>query len=357
MKKVLLIGFLLILSNCFFSQNYTGANQELFFGRQSSAKIEAMGQAATAITSDLSSVYFNPAGISDLKGVQVYNNISRGYHTLDSSIFNFFGIGSKLGDKWVFAYTLQSFRRNITIPNGTFTKLDVKPDFVHKVACSYKPFKTFAIGISANLIDPVKFSLGNRKYYKSFYIDLGVIKEFKLFKNDIQQHSFNIGASISNFTNSKVKFFEYDSSSYYHLPIINRYGINYDFVLSKNWLIDSLNTFKISVVADYSFLYNSKFYTGINFGAQLEIFEFLSARIGYTNRSVDMMQWVVYFKENKFTYGFGINLPIYKLTKIPLQVNFDYCRLPIERTQTGIGIMTSLRNSNCFTGSIRWFFK
>ena len=79
MKKVLIIGFLISISNYYHSQKYTGGNQELFFGRQSSAKIEAMGQVSTAVTGDLSSVYFNPAGISDLKGVQIYNNISRSH--------------------------------------------------------------------------------------------------------------------------------------------------------------------------------------------------------------------------------------------------------------------------------------
>lgn len=358
MKKALVIGFLLILSNCFFSQNYTGTNRELFFGRQSSAKIEAMGQASTAVTGDLNSVYFNPAGISNLKGVQIYNNISRGYHNFDSSFFNCFGIGSKLGDKVVLAYTLQSFKRNVTFidGNGKYTEFDIKPDLIHKVACSYKPFKTLAIGIAVNLIDPEEYSIGNNKHSNSFYFDFGIIKEFNLFKNNTQNHTFNLGTSISNFTNSGFQTVFSGSILYNHLPITNRYGINYDFILSKNWLIDSLNTFKISVVADYSFLYNSKFYSGFTFGGQLEVFDFLSARIGYNNKSIDTEQYVVFFKESKLTYGFGLNLPLNKITSLPLQINLDYCRLPAENTNT-LEIEYKFRKYNCFTGSIRWFFK
>ncbi len=70
----------------------------------------------------------------------------------------------------------------------------------------------------------------------------------------------------------------------------NRYRINSDFTLSKNWLINSLNMFKISVVADYSFLLNSNYYSINNVGCQLEIFDFLSARIGYYSRSKDIEQ-------------------------------------------------------------------
>lgn len=358
MKNVFVTVLLLLFSNCLFSQGYTGTNRELFFGRQSSAKIEAMGQASTAVTGDLSAVYFNPAGISNLKGVQIYNNISRGYHNFDSSIFNCFGIGSKLGDKVVLAYTLQSFKRNVTFidGNGNYFEYDLKPDLIHKVACSYKPFKTFSIGIAANLIDPQEYSNGNIKHYNSFYFDFGIIKEFRLFKNNLQQHSFNIGTSISNFTNSGFKTVFSNSIIYDNLPITNRYGINYDFILSKNWLIDSLNTLKISVVADYSFLYNSKFYSGFTFGGQFEFFDFLSARIGFNNKNTDTEQYVVFLKESKLTYGFGLNLPLNKITSLPLQINFDYCRLPAESTNT-LEIEYNFRKYNCFTGSVRWFFK
>ncbi len=48
--------------------------------------------------------------------------------------------------------------------------------------------------------------------------------------------------------------------------------------------------FKISVVADYSFLLNSNYYSINNVGCQLEIFDFLSARIGYYSRSKDIEQ-------------------------------------------------------------------
>ena len=360
MKKVLTIGFLISISNYFYSQKYIGASQELFFGRQSSAKIEAMGQASTAITGDLSSVYFNPAGISDLKGAQVYNNISKGFFLVDSAVSNFFGIGSKLGEKWAVAYNLQSFKYNsvFTDANGVIIPIKDRPNLIHKLSSSYKPIKTLSIGISVNLLDPLMLKAFEFvKFNRTLFLDFGIIKEFSLFKNGFQQHKLNLGASISNFANSKSKFEYNNNVSTDYLPVTNRYGINYDFTLSKNWLIDSLNTCEISVVADYSFLLNSKYYSGYNVGCQLEMFDFLSARIGYYSRSNDIEQYLqILNRKNAFTYGFGLSLPIYKLTKIPLQVNFDYCNLPQDNSSTSPNNY-SFPNFNSFTGSIRWFFK
>lgn len=362
MKKVLVIGFLLIVSNCLFSQNYNGSFSILFFGRQSSAKIEAMGQASTAVTGELSSVYFNPAGISDLKGVQIYNNISRGFFLLDSAISNNFGIGSKVGEKWAVAYSLQTFNYNEKISfidenDNIINTVYPKPYFIHKLSSSYKPIKTLSIGISVNLLDPLMLKAFEFvKFNRVLFFDFGIIKEFSLFKNDFQEHKFNLGASISNFTNSESKFEYNNNVSTDYLPVTNRYGINYDFTLSKNWLVDSLNTFKISVVADYSFLLNSKYYSGYNVGCQLEIFDFLSARIGYYSRSNDIEQNLQILKrKNALTYGFGLSIPIDKLTELPLKINFDYCNLPQDNSS--IEPIFIFPNFNSFTGSIRWFFK
>ena len=215
-----------------------------------------------------------------------------------------------------------------------------------------------AINQGFSLLDPLLFnSFSSSNYKKIFYLDFGIIKEFNLLKNKIQQHSLNIGASIINLNYSKLRN-ENNSSNYTEsLPVINRYGINYDFVLSKNWLIDSLNIFKISAIADYSFLLNSKYYSGYNVGCQLEIFDFLSARIGYYSRSNDTEQYLQILKrKNALTYGFGLSLPIYKLTKIPLQVNFDYCNLPQDNSSTS-PTNFNFPNYNCFTGSIKWILK
>jgi len=360
MIKVFFVGFLLILSNHLFSQNYNGSFSTLFFARQASAKIEAMGQASTAVTGDLSAAYFNPAGISNLKGVQVYNNFSKGFFLADAAVSNFFGIGSQLGEKWAIAYNLQSFNDNIifTDADGNIIPIANKPDLIHKLTGSYKPFKTIAIGFSANMFNRPTIEIFEYlfEYKKVFYLDFGIIKEFNLFQNKIQKHSLNLGASLTNSNFSKSTYKNSNSNYVEYIPVINRYGINYDFVLSKNWLVDSLNTCKISVVADYSFLLNSKYYSGYNVGCQLELFDFLSARIGYYSRSNNTDQNLQILKrKNAFTYGFGLSIPIYKLTKLPLQVNFDYSNLPQDNSS--IEPYFIFPNYNCFTGCIKWFIQ
>jgi len=362
MKNVFVIGLLVLLSNYYYSQNYNGSFPAFFLGRQSSAKIEAMGQAATAVTGDLSSVYLNPAGISNMQGVQVYNNSSRGFFLADSAVSNFFGIGSKLGEKCAVAYNLQSFDLNEKLSyidnNGNLIKkVYPKPDLIHKLSISFEPLKSLSIGISTSFLDPLMLKeFEYVKLNRIIFLDIGIIKEFSLFKNNLLQHKLNLGASISNFTNSKFKSEYNNNVSINYLPVTNRYGINYDFVISKNWLVDSLNTCKISVVADYSLLLNSKYYSGYNVGCQLELFELLSARIGYYSRSNDTEQNLQILKrKNAFTYGFGLCLPIYKLTKLPLQVNFDYCNLPQDNSSTSPTNFI-FPNFKCFTGGIKWFF-
>ena len=61
---------------------------------------------------------------------------------------------------------------------------------------------------------------------------------------------------------------------------------------------------------------------------------------------------------NNFTYGFGIQIPVYKLTKIPLNINFDYTSLPqVSYSNEPIQIMPKLNNFRTYSIKINWMIK
>jgi hypothetical protein len=58
--------------------------------------------------------------------------------------------------------------------------------------------------------------------------------------------------------------------------------------------------------------------------------EILSVRVGYYQESQDDYDSPAMNANelSEFTYGLGLQIPLDKLTKIPLKINFDYASLP-----------------------------
>jgi hypothetical protein len=154
--------------------------------------------------------------------------------------------------------------------------------------------------------------------------------KFEFAQKITTNHAINIGTSITNLNFANITL-DFNNNEFKNdLPVITRYGVNYQFHLNKKWISDTLNTFMLLVQGDYQFLLNSDYNDGFHSGLELMFFEILSARIGY-------------YQENQYdydlpsanedeisaiTYGFGLQIPLNKITKIPLSINFDYTSLP-----------------------------
>lgn len=162
----------------------------------------------------------------------------------------------------------------------------------------------------------------------TFHFDLGLIKKFRFAEKKHSNHSINLGASITNLNFAKISF---ESSGMKDaLPVITRYGTNYAFSFKNNRILGTLNTLNVLILWEYQRVLNSDYYSGFHTGSEVSFFEILMVRVGYYKEDRDDYGLPASNKNSlsSFTYGFGLQFPIHKLSEVPLNVNLDYASLP-----------------------------
>ncbi len=180
MRKILMIMAILIMASTLLSVNNSAA---AYMRMGVGARIIAMGEAGSTISRDVSSVYWNPAGLNMLKDVEIgsmYNfgmNLDRNHsHVAVGSRFKF----GALAVSWINAGTsnIDGYDDNGN-PTGTFS------DKNNSIAISYaNEFKRFHFGLTP------KFYLStlDDETESGFGIDLGA-------KFDINQY-FEAGLMV-----------------------------------------------------------------------------------------------------------------------------------------------------------------
>lgn len=216
MKRIYLLFFLLL----FFSNSISA---KVFFEAENpgmsflkigmGAKACAMGEAFVGMADGLSSLYWNPAGLSELKGIEITFMHNKWFQDISTEY-----LASALKTKECF------FGFSITI--------NQVPDIPKRTKATEKPHSTFdahqaSFGFSLSRKINPKISLGfsGKWLYEKIDLssasgwgmDLGAI--FYLLKN------VNLGFVISNF-GQKMKFEEQKFS----LPTIYRAGLSYSLV-------------------------------------------------------------------------------------------------------------------------------
>lgn len=324
---------------------------ENFFGRQPSARAEAMGKAYTSIDGDLGTVYFNPAGIASLNGVAISGSYTPPSFYMTEGYYTYFGAGVKLTPYLRFAFTQFQFNYGNTIlavPGNTpFSKRNT-------LTIASEPFKNFYIGVNANYIVYETGVIGKES---SFYIDFGAIKKFDFWQNESTGHSASLGASISNFTLSTMTFGK--DNSYRpvdELPVIGRVGVNYQFNFKKDVLIQNLQILRFLAQGEYRNVLNDDLRTAYRAGGEILLCEILALRMGYYKETVDNMSLPDenYDEIIAITAGFGLQLPLNNLTKLPVIISFDYTSLP---QQPYSELYTDFENFTTYSLRINWLFK
>ena len=339
------------------AQYQYGYLQESFFGRQPSARAEAMGKAYAAIDGDLATLFYNPAGTATLQGLELNTSFASPYYTLDNAKYNYLGVGYKASD-----YLTVGFSRNLFNMGQKVFRTDsfgipigeqITPtNTTYSLNLSSEPIKSLLVGINTNYLIWKPNDLTGR----SLYFDFGVIKKFELLEKDKVSHSANLGSSITNLTFAKNKLDFYGKAIYSNLPVITRIGGNYQLTFNNKWLFDTLSTLKVLVQGDYQLLLNSDYHSGYHTGLEIQLLEMLALRFGYyAENQYDYGRPDANVKEIKdFTYGLGMQLPLNKLTRIPLNVSLDYTSLP---QVSYIKTRNDFDNFNSVTMRLNWVLK
>ncbi|HRX97956.1 MAG TPA: hypothetical protein P5514_13490 [Bacteroidales bacterium] len=331
MKRIILV-LSFVVPFFAFSQSDFAYFQDIFFGRQPTAHAEALGGSLSSLDGDLSATYYNPAASSSIEGLQVAGSYSSPYSVIDDAYYNYLGAGYKLNRFLTFGITRYHFSYGeiyLTDETGTLTGGKVKPrDSFYTLNLSSEPRKNLYVGININYQDWEFVQLKDQ----TLFADFGIIKKFIISREKNKNQSVNVGAGITNFTFSKLKPKIHDEVYEYKLPAIARFGVNYSYGTGIRERPDSLEMFKVTVLADYNTVLNSAYFTSFRSGAELQFFEFVLVRLGYYNQFINDHDMPEYYKDHlsQFTWGLGINFPLHKIAEIPLQFTFDYTSLPQE---------------------------
>jgi len=329
-----------------------GFLHEFYFGRVPGARAEAMGKGYCALDGDMTSVFYNPAGIVSLQGLHIYSSFSSPYYFSKSAKYNYFGAGYKLNDYLIVGLSRNhlTFGEDIAYRDSFGTvSYGTNSQSLYSLTLSSQPLHDLMIGLNTNIFNYKALD----KNFTSFYCDIGLIKKFQLMKNETYAHSVNIAASIMNVTFSSITIDFAGNEIKNDLPVISRFGACYQFMLAKYSLIDSLYALGFSFNAEYKTLLNSQYHSGIHGGMEISLLELLFLRAGYYNVSNYNLVYPEINKDSlsEFTYGMGIQIPLWKLTRIPLNIKFDYTSLPQPSYSE---IITDWENFSTYSVQLNW---
>lgn len=357
MKKTL-FGFLLGLMPVFgFSQGSVFSdyiNYGHFLFRQPSARAEAMGRGFVAIDNDLSSYYFNPAGLSTLKGINFSSNYAEVPDYPGHFKQKFFSIGMPIKDLGVFALSfIQSgFTDKIEVttmaqPDGT-GELILNQDYQFVLTYAKSFFKGVHFGLNVNYFESHLF----KNKASTIYFDLGVMYHKSLLINNFISDKLIFGLSLSNVLNSTYtfnninpapnnpigsndripNFLEIYPSS---IPQALRIGSSYSFEVKNTSSKKSDTYFAFLVSTEYHKMLNSDYYSSYHVGTEITFMGLFDIRTGYFS--------VINPVRDGFTYGFGLNLALDRWSDIPLLIEIDFCNSPEPNSYFGNPQINSLQ--------------
>lgn len=310
MKKISHIVVVLLIPSLIFAGGFSkvGTTSAQFLKIGVGARAMGMGGTFTSIANDVSTIYWNPAGIANMKGVSIGFTHSQWFADIKH---DFAGVVVPVSDAdyiAIQATTLNTGEQEVTTvanPDGTGIFYDVR-DLALGLSYARKISDRFLVGISAKYIMQ---SLYNEQA-SSLTLDLGSYLRTGF-------HNLIIGMAISNFGGS-MKLDGRDlitiadintsvSGNYntdarlatqeYPLPLIFRVGLSLDFIGGDDPIIASDKS-RFTFAAEGTHLNDNN--ERYNFGAEYSWTETVFVRAGYK----------LNYDTEKWAFGAGVNIPI-----------------------------------------------
>ncbi len=320
-KKLTIILFVLLaLSQITFAQidsgnlefdtdaNKRGSTAAAMLGIGIGARAEAMGGAFVAIADDPSALYWNPAGITQIKSVSLQVTKTDWFVDTDFSALDLVvplpTLGSAIGFHLAMLDYGENPVRTVFRPEGTGESYTAS-DFVA------------GLYLASSITDRVSASLGVKYFQQTIWHVSGSAIGFDLsilFKTPVE--GLNLGGMISNLgpefglsgrdltgitdiDGRKPIFLNNDNVPFnlatetYALPLLFRFGIAYQYALDEN------NAFTVATNLNHP---NNNVET-VDFGFEAKIFNAFYLRGGYQSLFSDAA-------ENGLTLGAGINYKV-----------------------------------------------
>ncbi len=334
-REYILAVFCLLFITASKAQTYNGDYFTLYNYQQPDARSEAMGKTRVTHTGKPMDAIYNPASSAFSSGIGA--NVSmltpKYYIEMDDSKYNSYGVSyntNKYGAvSFNMSYYTMGFSHFISREQSALGER-YKPElYLYSFNYSYMLFNNFSIGFNLNYFDDKQ---NKDVKAKTWYFDFGLMKKISEQK-ETYNHCFTIGGSVTNVSNSEVdlkltQLSAEESIGKQALPCELKIGMAYEY--ENKLQLSGFNLFKGLATAEYADLLNSGLYTSQKLGAEITLLEMIKIRYGYYYEKVmedSKFDNKEYLSEH--TYGFGISLPVAKITgmKIPVTLEFDYASL------------------------------
>jgi hypothetical protein len=282
---------------------------------------------------DAFSSLFNPALPSHLNKIRFSYSGSQRYIMYDNAFYNNLGLDLPIKN----IGTLSIVRQYFNLGEDTYYYSDPNSD-VPTLSARFREI-SYNINFSREIIPGLSVGAGIN-YFKPYMVDLnsdyyslnfGIDYSYSLVRSDYFINTASIGAAFMNcvsYSPNNMYTHMVNNGGYLELtktevPLSKENHLHFSYILEY----DRFNIFKdfkdieTEFAAGYTWLFNSRYYTSTNLGIEIRLLEILSFRTGYYKF---VSNWRA---DEEFTYGLGINFPLYKFAQIPITLGLDYAYL------------------------------
>lgn len=294
-----------------------GTTAAPFLSIGQSARAIGMGSAFVGVVNDVSSIYWNPAGLTKTQGVNVtfdhtlwiadikYNYLAASYNLGDLGTIGFSYTGSDIGEMNV---------TTITQPEGTGETF-TSTQSAFSIAYAIQLTENFSIGFNPKFI----YESIWRMNASAFALDLGV-QYVTPFDDAILAMSIsNFGTSMQLLGNSNLVLHDLDpegsgnngnipaylETNSWSLPLTFRVGIAYNPFYTEDH--------RLTLAFDA--MHPSDNYESINLGAEYAYNDFVFIRGGYKS---------LFLKDSEETFSLGFGLKQQLIGNVALKLDYAY---------------------------------
>lgn len=328
MKKILICILLLVSFSTSFAQINPYNPFYIYYGRQPSAKSEAMGRGLVANVNNDFGAFYNPASTGLSEGLTAFASYSDKYYGDNNASYNYESVNynfEKIGSFGLSRYYTGSGIGKIGKDNLNYN--------LYTLNFSREIFKDFFAGANLNLIfahRPVHITgpYISAENSKTFSFDLGLLKRFE-FKSPVlnRKEEIVLGASLVNVSNASVQVNNMDMD----LPVIVRFGLGHSLKIFKNNFVKNSHAFNIFSHFEFEKELKDGVTNLIKAGTDITLYDIVSLRGGLYHR----------FEKSDIkatlTYGIGLNIPVDNFSngKYPFKINIDYVNLTQPNSFSG----------------------
>jgi hypothetical protein len=318
-------------------------------GRQTGARGEALGGGGVALTGDILSSFYNPAGIYGGTGVSVATSFGDAGDLPGYGNYRLLGAGLPVEDWGAVGFTWYGFDYEYALDQpGPEDQVYSGNASVYTLTFAGEPKGDLYVGANLNML---RESISGQAE-TAFWPDIGLIKLFRLPGKAPVRQRIILGSSLANLTRSSID----SPGGSQELPSTFRIGASYSISYSYRSWMNMARLFNLLVHAEYRDLLNLSYGDGPRLGAELTLLEMLSARVGYYYEDTGDYEDVTGQAQiERSTFGLGLALPVYRFTggSVPLRATLDWANVEVQPYLTESG---DTETYSSWTVAVDWYY-